>query len=882
VPRFGPDSVRQDERRHPLSIGCRGRARRACRSVPCLLDCILGGPICGFVRAIVVLVLATFLILVLNGVTPRAGIAADPLQCDGWATNVVGPPARSVKPVAAHWSDGAPLDSTDLSKLLDPGDASLRVNQPGRGLVLDFGEVISGKIEVEVDRASGVPVTFSTSESIAFLAVGSDTQAYGTGDIVYRPGGGHESWHAFTRRTFRYLLVTLPQPGWVDFDRIGVYFTAALGPPSAFEGWFQSSDPLLNSIWYRSAYTLQLVSAAGSSSAFDGTLETWRGQLDIAAPTHESRLLLARPGSDWRDYTFDFDLTIPPGGAGGAWAVRAASDVFFALRLALPHADEPSQLQVWRGTHGGPAALVATHSLPFQLRRGHSYHIRVDVAGTQIVTSVDRQVVSTDSAPGSTHGRIGFWAAAGDEFNVAHPRVFSDTGALLFEDSFDGNPYLDPTRWEGAPQPLLLDGAKRDRAVGLADLAIAARTQYLSFGDPDWINQLLRSVGAHQYADGKLPGGMLGNETLAPEDARLPDYTFWWVLAVGDYVQQSGDVHALDTLFPRVQAALTWAEGHRQADGLLPKGPGEDWYWSAPRGSGPTTSLNALYAGSLLVAANLAELQHRGELRDGYLWRAAEVRNAINATLWDETAGAYVDGDLRDHHPLDGNALAVVLGVASDERATRALSFLHDQLWTSAGTLAADRAYGGWAQDGAVWPAYVYPEVEARFSLHDDANALDLVRRTWGGMLARDPSSTFWEFGMKDGTIHDGSTSLAHGWSTGALPALSRWVLGVRPVRPGYAEYAIAPHPGDLAWACGAVPTPAGPIHTAWQQGGGSFTLWLEAPNGTSGQFVVPAGTPEQLLLDGQTVVTTSISSTERGLTGLPPGRHTIEVEVAG
>jgi len=54
----------------------------------------------------------------------------------------------------------------------------------------------------------------------------------------------------------------------------------------------------------------------------------------------------------------------------------------------------------------------------------------------------------------------------------------------------------------------------------------------------------------------------------------------------------------------------------------------------------------------------------------------------------------------------------------------------------------------------------------------------------------------------------------------------------------------------------------------------------LEAPNGTSGQFVVPAGTPEQLLLDGQTVVTTSISSTERGLTGLPPGRHTIEVEV--
>src|SRR5438067_11594380 len=118
----------------------------------------------------------------------------------------------------------------------------------------------------------------------------------------------------------------------------------------------------------------------------------------------------------------------------------------------MPHGDESAQLQLWRGTHGGPAALMTTHPLPFALQRGRAYHVRVDVAGTQFVTSVDRQVVSTDSAPGSANGRIGFWAAAGDEFNVAHPRVFSDGGVLLFEDGFDGSPYLEPTRWEGAPQ----------------------------------------------------------------------------------------------------------------------------------------------------------------------------------------------------------------------------------------------------------------------------------------------------------------------------------------------------------------------------------------------------------------------------------------------
>jgi len=132
-----------------------------------------------------------------------------------------------------------------------------------------------------------------------------------------------------------------------------------------------------------------------------------------------------------------------------------------------------------------------------------------------------------------------------------------------------------------------------------------------------------------------------------------------------------------------------------------------------------------------------------------------------------------------------------------------------------AGTLAADRPYGAWAQDGAIWPAYIYPELEARFGRGDDAGALEVMRRTWGGMLAHDPSSTFWEYAMQDATIHDGSTSLAHGWSTGALPALSTWVLGVRAVRPGYTEYSVAPHAADLAWACGAVPTPQGTLRVA-------------------------------------------------------------------
>ena len=130
----------------------------------------------------------------------------------------------------------------------------------------------------------------------------------------------------------------------------------------------------------------------------------------------------------------------------------------------------------------------------------------------------------------------------------------------------------------------------------------------------------------------------------------------------------------------------------------------------------------------------------------------------------------------------------------------------------------------------------------ARFATGDDARALELVRREWGWMLdpARGGPGTMWEaigsWGSIDG-YEKRFTSMAHGWSTGAAPALTAYVLGVRPTSPGYATFDVDPHRGDLGWAQGQVPTPHGPIRFAWSRAGA--------------RLVVPPGTVAHVHLGG-------------------------------
>jgi alpha-L-rhamnosidase len=133
-------------------------------------------------------------------------------------------------------------------------------------------------------------------------------------------------------------------------------------------------------------------------------------------------------------------------------------------------------------------------------------------------------------------------------------------------------------------------------------------------------------------------------------------------------------------------------------------------------------------------------------------------------------------------------------------------------------------------------------DVDARFLAGDTAGALQLLADEWGPMTTGPDGGTLWEKETTAGTLGSGSTSLAHGWSTGPTSALTAYVLGVTPASPGYASWRVDPQPGDLAWAEGAVPTPQGEITVKWASGAGGFRISIQAPARTTGTVVLPTG----------------------------------------
>jgi len=437
-------------------------------------------------------------------------------------------------------------------------------------------------------------------------------------------------------------------------------------------------------------------------------------------------------------------------------------------------------------------------------------------------------------------------------------------------------------------EPTILDGAKRDRRPWSGDLSVEGRTVFDSLGfgpgGSDYIKSAIGGFGSAPVSDGSVCG-QISDWTAYPAGPvscsfYSPTYSMYFPINLAEYYLYSGDSTFAASQYQVVKNELAYNRASVDPTTGLSTASGMDWdFYDGSKGGnslqgGAVTATNLLYYEALAdgawLARQLAKHAPSSPSRaiwqaDGAAWsaQAAALKQAINAHLFNRGLGAYqlstednstgvsvfspTSATTPTHPatavPEDANAQAIVFGVAPPRAAPGILAYLKDHLWGTYGPepFSSDADYST-----IISPFITGYELDARFASRQSASALALLRLMWAQMVnTKGPfyTGTLWEKLGQNGQITDSNASLAHGWATAPVSALSSYVLGVEPTSPGYRTWTIAPQIGDLAWAQGEVPTPSGAIASRWRAGPRKRTLRLtvSAPARTSGTVAIPA-----------------------------------------
>jgi len=385
-----------------------------------------------------------------------------------------------------------------------------------------------------------------------------------------------------------------------------------------------------------------------------------------------------------------------------------------------------------------------------------------------------------------------------------------------------------------------VDCPGREQRAWIADSYVQMLVSYVT--NPDW--RLIR----HQLtltSQSRHPSGLLA-AAAACDFARVglttPDYSLHWIRALAAYWRYSGDERFVRDLLPVAEDIIERYERQRGPSGLLEDFPG--WVfldWAQVDRDSVTSAHDALYAAALDAYAQLPGAYDVADLFTG-------SRVAFEA-LWDEDRQVYIDaigtrGRSRriSQHT---NAMALLAGVVPADRVEQLIELVADPAESPLGgrlvtTMTPANVHG--TPDEAQRILRFQFEAPSNFDEERDVVAAQpwfcrFLHEAYARHDRREhilPSLLRWELRSGNGTVQEfwtaeaGKSSRCHGWSASPAYDLTTYILGVRPVEPGYSRAVVDPALGPLSQAWGRVPTPLGWLSVAVH----GSEIQLEVPEG--------------------------------------------------
>lgn len=268
-----------------------------------------------------------------------------------WESNIYSPSSRTVSPISI-------LSLPQGNKITAfPASAAINLQSNQTGLVFDFGKEVGGIVTVNYDLARTpsagevVRLGLAFSEGKQWIGTSSDNSNGGfvgpDGALFYTitiSGPGiYTMPNAKLRGGFRYLTLFLLQSATTTVAQLDIKnisleigFQPTWPNLRAYQGYFQSSDSLLNQIWYAGAYTLQTNAAppATGRRATDLVKSSWFN--DASAGPGNSIMLDGAKRDRWV-WPGDMGVAVPSSfvSTGDMESVRNALQVMFDNQVCV-------------------------------------------------------------------------------------------------------------------------------------------------------------------------------------------------------------------------------------------------------------------------------------------------------------------------------------------------------------------------------------------------------------------------------------------------------------------------------------------------------------------------------------------------------------------
>jgi hypothetical protein len=557
------------------------------------------------------------------------------------------------------------------------------------------------------------------------------------------------------------------------------------------------------------------------------------------------------------------DALTKPGSAGGSapLTVRLASP-------ELPQQEAPSLVLDFGRETVGRLQIVSTSAQPatVAIEYGESENELLDhpYLGTDLLT-LPANATAYGPKSAFRYARVRFLSAQGP-IQIGSIQLDAIFYPVNYSGSFESSDPLLNKIWETGAytahlcmQDDIWDAPKRDRGRWAGDLDVSGRVIDNVFADrflmEDTLTRLLddRAAGHHVNS--------------------IPGYSALWISALDQYYLHTGSLDYLKSVHQRLIDLLATMDAEMDADYLFAD-KSKDWPfvdWTADLSADTPEARRGTQFEYILAFRDAAFLLR--ELGDN---DAAAKRDQAAAQLTAAAQGHLLDpatGTFGSRWQI--NSMAILSGAATPTQVPA--------IWSTVLTHTADASF----REPPITPFYNYYVISAMASTGHRAQALDWIRKYWGGMV-REGATSFWEAydtHWPTGNAHvslqaDGTSgyfvSLAHGWSSGPTSWLMEEILGIHPTAAGFRTATLRPDLVGLAWARGTEPTPHGPIAIDLKPTQTTVTL----PAGIELSVLVPISTGHStILLNGKPITSGPLSEDGTRATVLlnQTGNYTLE-----